>query len=263
MRIEDLSIDVYREECLRMSVGELEIKDQEIIEICLSKEVVDSFENHDFTEYDTLVGAMRNPRQFGVCLKRKFYHIPAIYVEEYPIPKYIALYQSQRMFGNEVAGVKYYGEVKKCTPMRRSKIREIPKNSDELYYKFKVKSWQRLDNCVSSGEIGFVRIFTNLCLLKNVEDISALTISDYYEFRLYKLLKLAEAVISKEHNISWFCIDGFDVIFTDEIIYLCNKGKICERYYRSGFSDSPSKVLRKIKKDITKLIYDKEKKNEV
>lgn len=254
MKILDISADLYREECKRVSQDELAMKESEIIEISFPKELLLKLDKCDFSESDTLVGAMRNPRQFGVCLKRKFYHIPAFYVEEYPIPKYIALYQSQRMFGEEISGVKYYGEVKKCTPMRRSRIREIPKDSNELYYKFKVKCWKRLNNGISSGEVGFVRLFTNFFLLENVDDISALTISDAYEFRLYKLLRLADSALKAESDVARFCIDGFDVIFTNEIIYLCKEQKILERYYRSNLKNAPCKLLRKMKKDIAGLL---------
>ena len=55
-----------------------------------------------------------------------------------------------------------------------------------------MKKWQRLDSTVCSKEIGFVRLFTSSFVLKNVSDVSALTISNAYEFKLYKLLKLAE-----------------------------------------------------------------------
>lgn len=250
MKIEDICSDVYAEECERVSANELDIRNFDVKEISLPQELLSRLEKCDFSESDTLVGVMRNPRQFGVCLKRKFYHIPAVYVEEYPIPKYIALYQSQRLFGDEVSGVRYYGEVKKCTPVRRSRIREIPGNSNELYYKFKIKAWKRLDSPISSGELGFVRLFTNKFLLQNVEDISALTISDAYEFRLYKLLKAASTAIVGDSDISHFGIDEFDVIFTKEIIYLCKNKRICERYYRSNLDDAPSKLLKKMKKDI-------------
>ena len=267
MRLEDVCFDVYREECERASSQALEVKDSEIVEISLADELLDEIAKCDFSEYDTLVGAMRSPRQMGVCLKRKFYHIPAFYVEEYPIPKYIALYQSQRMFGDEISGIKYYGEVRKCTPVRRSKIREIPKDSSELYYKFRVKSWKRLDTPIFAGELGFVRLFTRFFLLKGVDDVSALTISDAYEFRLYKLLKTANLAIKEKNDVARFGIDGFDVIFTNEIIYLCLDGRICERYYRSGISATPSHLLGKMKRDIARLIdkneKDKEKRDEV
>jgi hypothetical protein len=154
------------------------------------------------------------------------------------------------MFGNEGAGVKYYGEVKKCALMKRSKIREIPKKSNEMYFKFKVKEWKRLDTPINSKELGFVRLFTSFFLLQNVDEISGLTINNEYEFCLYKLLKQADAAILEVSDIAYFCIDGFDVIFTNEIIYLCKNNKIMERYYRSSLKQTPSKLLQKMKKDI-------------
>ena len=254
MKIIDLSLDVYREECERTSSESLELKDIEIIEVSLPESFVTEMKNIDFSECDTLVGAMRSPRQFGISLKRKFYHIPAFYVEEYPIPKYIALYQSQKLFGEEISGIRYYGEVKKCTPIRRNKIREIPKNLNELYYKFKIKRWERLETPIASGELGFVRLFTNSFLLKNTDEVSALTITDSYEFYLYKLLKSANSIISSALSVAAFKIDGLDVIFTYGIIYLCSEGKICERYYRSSLEETPSLVLRKLKNDIAKYM---------
>lgn len=257
MKINDICADIYREERERASCDCPELLDFEIVDVtdsALSYELLCALENYDFSECDTLVGALREPRQLGICLKRKFYHIPAIYVEEYAIPKYIALYQSQRMFGDEVAGVKYYGEVKKCTPMRRSRIREIPKKSNELYYKFKIKSWERLDNTIESKELGFVRLFTSSLLLKNVSDVSALTISDAYEFKLYMLLKAASDAVSGDKIAARFSIDGFDIVFTKQVIYLCTNKSIAERYWKSSFEQAPSKLLKKMKKDIAALL---------
>lgn len=254
MKLLDVCADIYGEECKRASKDSLALGESEIIEISLPDDLVSRLEKHNFAECDTLVGAMRSQRQFGICLKRKFYHIPAFYVEEYPLPKYIALYQSQRMFGEEISGVKYYGEVKKSTLVRRSKIREIPKKSNEMYFKFKVKSWKRMDTPVASGEIGFVRLFTSLFLLENVDDISALAISDKYEFCLYKLLKLANEAVKDENAVARFSVGGCDVVFTNEIIYLCENRKICERYYRSNLENAPSKLVKKLNKDIMTLI---------
>lgn len=253
MKIDELCINVYSEECKHASKDLPQLKEKDLIEVSLPNDFLAST-NISLFEQNTLVGAMSSPRQFGIALKRKFYHIPAVLVEEYPIPKYIALYQSQQMFGNEVAGVKYYGEVKKCTLMKRSRIREIPKKSNEMYFKFKVKEWKRLDIPVASKELGFVRLFTSFFLLQNVDEISSLTILDAYEFSLYKLLKKADAEAVDDSDIAYFCFDGFNIIFTKNIIYLCNGDKIAERYYRSGLKQTPSRLLQKIKKDIASLI---------
>ena len=264
MKINDICADIYREECERLLCDCPELLDTEITDvtdIALTTELLCELDSYDFSEHDTLVGALREPRQLGICLKRKFYHIPAIYIEEYPIPKYIALYQSQRMFGDEVSGIRYYGEVKKCTPMRRSRIREIPKKSNELYYKFKVKSWERLDTLIESKELGFVRLFTSSLLLKNVSDVSALTILDAYEFKLYMLLRAASDAVSGDKIAARFSIDGFDIVFTKQVIYLCANQRIAERYWKSSLEQAPSKLLKKIKKDIFALL-DKQEKNE-
>ena len=227
----------------------LSLNDYEVLKVDVPKELLDEACEVDFSDRDALVGALREPRQMGIALKRRFYHIPAVYIEEYAIPRYVALYQSKRTFGDEVAGIKYYGEVKKCTPMRRSKIREIPKSSNELYYKFKIKKWERLNEPISAKEIGFVRLFTNSFLLQNVADVSALTISDAYEFYLYKLLENANRA-----ELSYFTIDGFDIAFTKGTIYLCRDGKIFERYWRSSLNEAPMRLLAKIKKDIAVFI---------
>ena len=256
MRLEDICIDIYREECERVSAEYLEIKDEEISEISLSDELASIIDGIDFSEQDTLVGAMRNPRQLGISLKRRFYHIPAFYIEEYAIPKYIALYQSQKMFGDEVSGIKYYGEVKKCMPMRRSKIREIPKKSNETYYKFNVKKRNRIDTLVKAKEIGFVRLFTNLSLLQNVSEVSALTISNAYDLKLYKLLESANDAVGGECGLAHFVLDGLDVVFTKHIIYLCKNGRIVERYWQTSLESKPSLVLNKIKKDMARVADD-------
>lgn len=261
MKIGDICIDVYREECNRASKDCLEIKEKELIEVSLSNDFVSCLKDREIFERDTLVGTMSSPRQFGIALKRKFYHIPASLVEEYAIPKYIALYQSQRMFGDEISGVKYYGEVKKCTPMKRSRIREIPKKSNEIYFKFKIKEWKRLEAPIVSKELGFVRLFTSFFLLQNVDEISGLTITGGYEFCLYKLLKQADATVVEFSDIAYFRIDGFDVVFTNEIIYLCNNNKIIERYYRSSLKQTPSRLLQKMKKDIA-VFLEKNDKND-
>ena len=86
--------------------------------------------------------------------------------------------------------------------------------------------------------------------MQNVGEVSALTISDVGDFTLYKLLALSNEAICGECAVTRFITDGFDVIFTKEVIYLCHSGKIIERYWRSSLESTPSLVLRKLKKDI-------------
>ena len=233
----------------RFCIECLSYSEKSVKEVTLEQELMDGLERVSFCEYDTLVGSFRSPRQFGICLKRKFYHIPAKYIEEYPIPKYIAIYQSERMFGRELSGIKYYGEVKKCTPIRRSRISEIPKGSNELYYKFKVKQWNRLNTPIAAKEIGFIRLFTSFFLLQNAQEVPDLTVSDRAEFVLMRLLRLASNALSEDKQLifSAFIFEDNEVILTAESIFLCKDGGVIKRYRHSNFLNTPSTVLKDIK----------------
>ena len=50
-------------------------------------------------------------------------------------------------------------------------------------------------------------------------------------------------------SFSYFNVDGFNVVFTKRMIYLCRDGEICERYWRSSLDESPMRLLNKMKKD--------------
>ena len=247
---------VYK--CYELCMKAFAYSKEPINAVMISDELLSKLENHDISERNTLIGALRAPRQLGICLKRKFYHIPASYIEEYAIPEYVAIYQSERIFGKELAGIKYYGKVKKCTPMRRSKIREIPKKSNELYYKFKIKEWKRLENPVAAKEIGFIRLFTNIFLLENAIEVPELTATDKYGFSLYRLLKLAQNEIENRDAVfSGFKIDGCEVVFTFDAIYLCKEQSILKKYLRSLYSSAPSVVFENIKKELEKDFQNK------
>ena len=79
----------------------------------------------DWAVRDVLVGTMRSPQQLDICRKHCFYYIPAERLQDSSFPiRYVALYQSQYVFGAQ-AGVRYYGEVTKCSAVRRSAITEV------------------------------------------------------------------------------------------------------------------------------------------
>ena len=79
----------------------------------------------DWAVRDVLVGTMRSLQQLDICRKDCFYYIPAERLQDSDFPvRYVALYQSQYVFGPQ-AGVRYYGEVTKCSAVRRSAITEV------------------------------------------------------------------------------------------------------------------------------------------
>ena len=248
--IEDKSEEYLKAcEAYRRAVALLSCKDEPISEVVLPQEIFEMIEDKKFFECDTLVGTLRSPRQIGICLKRKFYHIPAKQIEEHDLPKYVAIYQSERMFGEELSGIKYYGEIKRCVRLRRSRIREIPKSSNEMYYKFKVRKWERLENPIAAKEIGFVRLFTSFSLLKNSKEVPELTFLDKEEFVLYRLMTLANAQIQANPNKAFcgFRLSDFDILVGGKFVYLCKGGRALESYRRASFPIAPSAFVKEIR----------------
>lgn len=153
----------------------------------------------DWKKRDVLVGVLKNRKQLDICMEHHFYHIPASRVGEEDLPiHYVAIYQSRNLFGKE-SGIFLYGEVTKCTLLRRRDIRELPKNSAELYYRLDVKEWKKLKTPIAVREGAQVALFTNLFLLLHSREVPDLRIASEEEFRLYyELKRLAGTSLSEE-----------------------------------------------------------------
>ena len=136
-----------------------------------------------------LVGTLRTPHQLDICLEYGFYHVPDRQIPADWLPiDYVAIYQSRTMFQEE-SGVLIYGRVKNCTPMRRREIREIPKYSDELYYRLDVEHWEQLDAAVAVREIPIRHLLTNLFLLTHCQETPELTLKTPEHYLFYQALK--------------------------------------------------------------------------
>ncbi len=178
-----------------------------LISVVLSGQIIDfiqkikinSPEETELSEMrDVLCGTLRNCEQLEACLKHKFYHIPAIRLNsgDFPI-HYIAIYQSRHKFGRR-AGIIYYGEIEKYALISRRHIPEIPRFSDEMYYRFDIKEWKTLSAPIASDSGDFVNMTTSLYLLTHAKKTSELFLSSKDEFELYqKIEKLLSGEISK------------------------------------------------------------------
>lgn len=146
-------------------------------------------ENSPFTPRNVLVGTLRNTAQLEVALREKFYHIPAIrlYQGNFPI-NYVAIYQSIHKFGED-AGVYYYGEVTGYKLLRRREISEIPKDSDEEYYRFEIREWKKLSCPVPARDGDFINLNTSLFLLENARNTSELSLLTERELSLYRKIE--------------------------------------------------------------------------
>lgn len=197
---------------------------------------------------DVLVGGLRNRAQLGVCLEHGFYHIPASQIADTRFPiRYVAIYQSKYIFGDE-AGIRYYGEVTKCYPVRRNEIKEIPSPSDKLYYKFEIKEWKTMVRPIVAKELRFVNYFTNLFLLEHSTEIPELRLRSEEEYRLYMEIKRAvdNAEIDDTGNDLRVVFHDDSIVFEDGKIRIYKNEKLSAEYEAVDFKHKPGAVFRKI-----------------
>ena len=96
---------------------------------------------------NVLVGVVRDVRQLQAALNFKFYHMPAQRFKIDKPPKYVALYVGKGLQANG-CGIRYYGRVTAYGIVKRSTIKELPKNSEALYHYFTIQEWITLKNPV-------------------------------------------------------------------------------------------------------------------
>ena len=156
---------------------------------------------------DVLVGALRNRYQLDVCLECDFYHMPATRIDPKAV-EYVAMYQSITLFGRK-SGILWYGKVAEFEKLRRYEIDEIPKNSDEWYYRFDVKKWRKFSTPISAGGVAFVHLLTNRFLLRNSRTVAELLVGSEHQFRwLYALKKAMSQARRFFKTTAGFSFDG-------------------------------------------------------
>ncbi len=202
----------------------------------------------NWNERDVLVGTLRNKEQLNICLENKFYYVPATAVPQDNLPvHYVAIYQTRAMFGAE-AKIEYYGEVITTKAVRRKEITEIPRDSEQLYYRFEIKEWKKLARPIEPKERGFVHMFTNMFLLEHSSDVPELFIASDEEYRFYYELKRRTdaTVINEEDLNSGFMVGDITVLLSDGEIQLIKDNKIINKSPISEFVKRPNSVLRRL-----------------
>ena len=201
---------------------------------------------------DVLVGDLRSREQLVTCLQNMFYHVPEKDIKESNLPiHYVAIYQSERLFGAE-AGVRYYGEVTKCLLLQRHEIKEIPSNSDEHYYRLEIKKWLTLPKVIKKKEIRQFRFFTNMFLLEHCSEVDELLLQSAEQYRLYiELKRLADSTtIDDEHSELGLLFFGSLLVFEGSFIRIYRNKKAVAEYAVNEFQRSPNAVFRRMQKDI-------------
>ena len=216
----------------------------------LPRGIEDKLAKIDWNQRDVLVGALRNRAQLDTCLKYKFYHIPASKIKDADLPiHYVAIYQSINIFGRE-AGIRYYGEVTKTSAVKRRDIREIPKNSDEAYYRFEIKEWKELNIPLVAKEVRDFPFFTNMFLLQHCPDVPDLHISSEEEYRLYtEVRRLAnDASVNETDAEPGFKYDDKTIIMENGDIVVLKDGTKIEQISIETFMRKPRESMRVIAK---------------
>ena len=216
----------------------------------LPRGIKDKLAKIDWNQRDVLVGALRNRAQLDTCLRHKFYHIPVLKIKDADLPiHYVAIYQSINIFGRE-AGIRYYGEVTKTSAVKRRDIREIPKNSDEEYYRFEIKEWEELNIPLTAKEVRDFPFFTNMFLLQHCPDVPDLHISSEEEYRLYtEVRRLAnDASVNENDAAPGFKYDDKTIIMENGDIVVLKDGIKIEQISIETFMKKPRESMRMIAK---------------
>lgn len=178
-----------------------------------------------FRQRSVLLGPLRNREQLGICLEGNFYHIPVSKLEaEVGEISHIAIYQSKNFYGKD-AGIRFWAKVISCEKIKRSELKEIPKKSNELYYLFRVDSWQRLKNDIAMSGGGVPFSLTSLHLLKNARDVCELNFKDPITHKLFcQIRTLAE---SGRNNVACHYRSATFAIENDTVSLYKNKKCVC------------------------------------
>ena len=225
---------------------------KEFIDVLVYEEKISHVDNEEtksiWTNFDVLVGSLRNKKQLGVCLEHNFYHTPCKNIDKDNLPSYIAIYQSKHYF-NEDAGINYIAEVNNYEILPRYQIKEIPSNSKEEYYKFYVSKWKKLETKIDADFSGSIFLFTNLYLIKNALSVYELSFKSKEEFDLYNVIHDA---VYKDTSSKVYEFLGNHFIFDDDIIRIYKENNLIFKLSKNEYMKNNMVSFEKIKKCIFK-----------
>ena len=196
---------------------------------------------------NVLVGCLRERQQLRACRRFGFYHIPADRLENGDSVKWVAIYQSQNLFGSR-SGIRYYGRVVNCRLVPRSEITEIPRDSDTLYYRFDVTAWRRLPRKIISKEMPFTHMLTTEFLLQNSRQVPELFLENEQEYRLFQGLRRLLAR-RRVRTVGFAFGDGAVVLKRGEV-FVQRGEALRPTFLRQDFLEFPYTVLKGIQSEL-------------
>lgn len=154
----------------------------------LLEEYEDYVRGQNIEVHDTLVGTVKSREQYEINYKYSFYHIPAYCLDRPDEIKYVALYRSKNIFGDDEPGVKHYGKVISYSKIKRRDIKELMLSfsPDELYYKFEILEWNTMEFPICAKECGpRIYLLANKYVFDNAKYFNELFISNNDEYKLH------------------------------------------------------------------------------
>ena len=220
----------------------------------LPKGIENKLKRVDWNRRDVLVGPVRSREQMTAILEHQFYYVPIRYLPQEKLPIHeVAIYQSKDLYGKE-AGIEYYGEVISMEKVHRREITEIPRDSDDLYYRINVREWVKLDRRIEAKEYGVrFALFTNDFLLKHCSTVPELFhIKTEEEYRFFTELKrvAADAALINDDSVTGFELENYKVVFEDGEIKLFGKEGMLDHRRINDFNHRPNAVFRELMKQI-------------
>ena len=198
---------------------------------------------------DLFVGALRNREQLAVCLEKNFYHIPAARLTGgTKTLSYLAIYQSRRLFG-EAAGIRYVGKIGKISLVKRKEITEFPQNSDELYYRFDMESFEELEKPLKPEGDGFICLRSSYRLLLGSDRTSALFLHSEQELAFFSQLSGA---VDRLPEVTSFSYEKSSVRVSENDITVIRKEKPVFSLSTSLYRASPADITRRLLGEIAR-----------
>ena len=214
--------------------------------------IEDKLEKVDWSKRDVLVGTLKTVEQLDICKKHLFYHVPMKQIKNEHLPvHYVAIYQSKKKFGDE-SGIYMYGEVLRTSIVERRDIKEIPKDSDELYYRFDIKEWKYLNRPIEVKERADVVTYTNLFLLQHSYNLSDLRTESEEEYRLYLELRrmINNETLNEERKDLKFAYKDYILDYDKGNIRFFKEGKFVYKIQAEKFIKKPNYCFKEIVKKL-------------
>ena len=213
----------------------------------------------DFKE-NVIVGSLSKKNQLDFCLNNNIYYTPYKKSILKRNLKYVALFQSQRLFA-ENFGVRYYAQINDIEIKARHKINfPTKKNPDSQYLVFKLDKWEKLNTTIKPEGYGIRSfIYSNFMLLHKASTIPELSIKTYREWRIWvELMRIKKDIkveseksnLNELSKIKGFYIDNIAVELEDDKIIASSQEEGLDQTFRyQDFLRNPRSVL----KDIIKI----------